>query len=115
MQFNRDLESIRLEGVKSVTVSSILGVLERFYNKSYGLRTEVQAVPKSVRDIEFLLRGGVTGYNLVQSNFALIGEVRDLKETWKHQTPILSGIYGLLRELVDKFSVEKGGDVSGGR
>jgi hypothetical protein len=103
VQFNRDFQGLRLEGLQAMTVTSILGVLERFYNKNQGLRTEIQVGPISVRDIEVLLRGGVTGYNLVQSNFALLKEIRNLKEVWIKQTPYLSNIYRLLVELINKL------------
>lgn len=103
VQFNRDLEGVRLEGLKAVTVTSVLGVMERFYNKPWGVRTEVQAAPRSVRDIEIMLRGGVTMFNVAQSNFVLAAEVRRLIDVQKGQAPILASIYRLMEELLKRM------------
>lgn len=106
VQFNRELVGARLEGCNSLTMTSVLGVLERFYNKPGRVRAEVQAVPKSVREIEAVLRGGVHGYNLQRQTLMMVQELRDIKDFWKHLSPVFLGIVKIQKEILKKLDKE---------
>ena len=71
-EFNEDFQSLRLDGVKCVTVKSFLGDLERVYNKPSCLRSEVKINKTDLQSTLALLKGGVSAYNILQSNFILM-------------------------------------------
>jgi len=81
-EFNEDYLGVQLDGLKSVTVRDFMGNMERIYNKGPGLRSEVK-LPTEKMDIESvytLLKGGTTPYTILQTQFALLKEVRNLYE-----------------------------------
>ena len=83
-EFNNDYEGFRLDGVQALTLTAFDGAFERFYNKEKGLRHEVKA-PKgtSLVQLETLLKGGPTAYNVTTTQFAMAQSVRELSESVK--------------------------------
>ena len=71
-EFNEDYYDLRLDGVKCATVNSFLGDLERIYNKDNCLRSEVKVEKTSLESVYTMLKGGVTPYNILQSQFVLM-------------------------------------------
>jgi hypothetical protein len=82
---NRDFKGLRIDGVQCVTKKGLDGMIERFYQKEEGLVRAEHKVTKSMTITEFesLLQGGVTGYNQVQAQFALMQQVGQLTEALK--------------------------------
>lgn len=101
-QFNRDLQDVRIEGCKALTVRSVLGIMERFYNKADRVRHEVQATPKSIQDIEHVLQGGVSGYNMIQTNFMLSQEIRGLTKKMDDNLKMMGSIYRIMAQILQK-------------
>lgn len=87
-EIGHDYEGVRLDGAKCLTLKAFDGAIERFYNKRIDgrdvLRHEAK-VPKgvSVVSVEALLQGGVTSYNVMQSQFAMQQSIRELAESVK--------------------------------
>jgi len=71
-EFNEDFHKLRLDGVKCVTVKSFLGDLERIYEKPGGVRSEIKVVKTSLESMYAMLKGGVSSYNILQSQFLLM-------------------------------------------
>jgi len=72
IEWNKDFESIKLNGLKSITLSEVAGVIERIYNKDGKLRKETiltdRAVQMKLGDVmEAIMRGGVGEYYLKQT------------------------------------------------
>jgi hypothetical protein len=101
-EFLEDYEQLRLDGVKCVTVKSFLGALERVYNKEHGLRSEVKVQPENVNTIMGLLKGGVTSYNILQSQFMIIQEIRCLTDAVKGSNLLTSRLTSLVKELLKR-------------
>ena len=72
IEWNKDFEGIKLNGLKSITLSEVAGIVERIYNKDGKLRKETILTDRSVQmklgDVmETIMRGGVGDYYLKQS------------------------------------------------
>jgi hypothetical protein len=83
---NRDFAGVKLEGgFKCVTRSGLDGMIERVYQKEEGLVRAEHKVTKEMSFTEFdaLLKGGVSGYNQTQAQFALMQQVGQLTEALK--------------------------------
>ncbi len=93
-ELNHDFAGIQLDGCKSMTLRAFDGSFERLYNKYRNVvRREVRPVGKtSPEAISALLRGGVTGYNLLQLVSLLINEIRGYTEAQKYTNRILSDL-----------------------
>ena len=117
-EFNEDFESIRLDGLSSVTVESFLGSLERIYNRDGGLRSEVRVRPDSLASVYALLKGGVTAYNVLQAQFMVTQRLESLIVTVKEQSrgiQELGKIFRALLDRIDKLGSQAGeGGGSGG-
>jgi hypothetical protein len=98
-ELNEDRRSIRLDGVKCVTVKDFVGNLERIYNKGDGLRSEVKVQPLSVDHMLALMKGGMTSFHILQS-VALLGEKMDqLTEVMKQNNRFTLQVLDALKEL----------------
>ena len=83
---NRDFAGVKLEGgFKCVTRRGLDGMIERVYQKEEGLVRAEHKVTKEMTFTEFdaLLKGGVSGYNQTQAQFALMQQVGQLTEALK--------------------------------
>jgi len=108
VHFNKDYFGIRLDGLKCITWDDIDGIMVRFYNKGKGLRREVvTGRPISLLEVEALLQGGMSVYQVVQAQMSTTYAVKDMVEkidkmSWlnhqilKQQQSILEALYRLL-------------------
>jgi len=71
-EFNEDFKHVRLDGVKCATVKSFLGNLERVYDKQGCVRSEIKVEETSLESMYTMLKGGVSSYNILQSQFMLM-------------------------------------------
>jgi len=95
-----DYKGVLLEGVKSVTWSNLEGTLEKYYNKPEGMRREIRATkPTSVRDLEALIRGGITTNTVLQRLDVLSTEHSKL-------TDAVKGIYYSYRDMLKVFKAD---------
>lgn len=99
-ELNEDYKGIQLDGVKALTLKAFSGEFERLYNKDgYTLRSEVNLQkPLSVEAAYSLLKGGITPYNIFQSNFMLVQKVEGLVEVVKFGNRTMAQILRLLLE-----------------
>lgn len=102
-EFNDDFESIRLDGLSSVTVASFLGSLERIYNRNGGLRSEVRVRPDSLASVYALLKGGVTAYNVLQPQFMMTRRLEALTVAIKEQNRGIQELGKVFRALLDRI------------
>lgn len=99
---NRDYLGVRLDRAQCLTRQGLLDTIERIYQKEDVVRHEFKVTKDmTLTEFEALLKGGVTAYNVTQSSFALIQEVRKLAEALKgtndqllHQGKVLDAILG---------------------
>jgi hypothetical protein len=104
---NRDYGGLRIDGVQCVTKKGLDGMIERVYQKEEGLVRAEHKVSKSMTFTEFesLLQGGVSGYNQVQGQFALMQQVGALTEALKFTNSRLleleRGNQALMKWIVD--------------
>ena len=95
---NKDYKDIRFDGIKCLTVKDLNGVLERLYNKGDGLRSEVKvSTPMSVGQIEALLKGGMTPYQILQGQALTNKKIDELTDVMKHTNGFLVQILDVLK------------------
>jgi len=83
-QVNTDIQGLRIDGAKSITLTDLHGALVRMYQKTEkALRVEWQADAKSVEELVQLMRGGVATYQVWQAIYMLTRDVRDLSNAIK--------------------------------
>jgi len=81
MEWLNDVQAIRLEGLKVVTVRDFTGALEKIYNKPEGIRREVRiGSGSSIHQVLALWRGGIPLHQIVQGQQELVQEIRGLKD-----------------------------------
>lgn len=101
-ELHEDYDSLRMEGVKCLTVRSFTGALERIYNRGRGLRSEVSAPPTSVESIYNLLKGGVTPYNMVQVQMMQQRRIGELTREVNKAVYLLTRIAGYMEALIKR-------------
>lgn len=76
----RDYQSVTLEGMSIITIDDLSGVLEKYYQKSYGIRREFRISPEGQRfeDIVALTSGGVSTQQVVQGVFQVSQQIEKL-------------------------------------
>jgi len=85
-ELNEDYRGIQLDGCKALTLKAFDESFERLYNKDRDtLRSEVglSNAAMTPERAYALLKGGVTPYNIFQSVYALIQEIKAEREIWK--------------------------------
>lgn len=102
-EFLNDYQGMRLEGVQCITLKTLLGALERIYNKGAGLRSEVKVKPQSLEAIYTLLKGGVTAYNVIQGIFAVDKRIEDLTVAIKHQNLGMQSLTTTMKALLERW------------
>jgi len=103
--FNEDYIGVQLDGVKSVTVRDFLGNLERIYNKGPNVvRSEVRfpAEKMTIESMLTLLKGGITPYNILQTQFALLKKIENLYEAIKFGNEVNYRILTFLKDMMEK-------------
>lgn len=99
-ELNRDFLGVRVDRPTCITRVGLYDMVERVYQKAEGVRHEWKISKEMpIAEFEALLRGGVTSYNIMQANFALVQEVKKLGEALKmtnnqllQQSKVLEGI-----------------------
>jgi hypothetical protein len=101
-ELNRDYLGVRVDTPICITQKGLFDIVERVYQKEEGVRHEWK-VSKNMSLLEFesLLQGGVTAYNVTQSSFALITEVRKLAEALKSTNEHLVSQSKILEAVVN--------------
>ncbi|RLG83118.1 MAG: hypothetical protein DRO18_08185 [Thermoprotei archaeon] len=110
-ELNEDYGGYRLNGLKCLTLRSFTGWLERIYNKGEGLRHEVKVNGKfSLEEVYRLFKGGISTYNIVQSNFILSRKIEELTNAIKFQnrqfyemSKLDKAIFELLLKILKKL------------
>ena len=83
-ELNRDYLGVRVDRPTCITRVGLYDMVERIYQKEEGVRHEWKINKEMpLAEFEALLQGGVTSYNLMQANFALVQEVKRLTEAQK--------------------------------
>jgi len=83
-EYLRDTFNLRIEGVKSITLDDLDGTLEKYYNKSYGIRHETRTnQPTSIDNIFALVSGGMPFSQLIQGVGVVNRGIENLVETLK--------------------------------
>lgn len=81
MEWLNDVQGIRLEGFKTLTVRGFTGALEKIYNKDQGVRREVKIPQGSpMEEVLALWRGGIPLSQIVQGQQQLVQEIRSLRD-----------------------------------
>lgn len=98
VELNTDLAGLRLDGLSSWTLSDLRGTLKRVYTKDGRVRAEVKTQPRSLAEIQTLLRsdGGVPVMDLV-------GEVAGLNEGFGRVADAVKGMSGMIKGMGDAF------------
>ena len=84
-EINRDVQGVRLDGVKCYTKKGLFGMIERIYQKDEDVvRYENKITkPMSLDEFNALLMGGVSTYNMQQGVFSLSQRIDRLTEAIK--------------------------------
>jgi len=95
----RDIMDTRLELEKCITFSSFSGVIEKIYNKTYGVRHEFRYNrPTSMTEITALMYGGLPNLISAQSIFQINQSIDKFTKAQKY-------IPNKLNELVERINV----------
>ena len=102
--YNFDDVDVQLDGLKSLTFKDVSGNLERYYQKAYGIRSEVHLNQKtSLDEVMAAVQGGLPAYNIVQSNLILQKTVQDFLEFERYRSSqigqLIEGLNSLNRAL----------------
>ncbi len=101
---NKDYVGYRLDGVTCLTVTGLYETVERVYQKTDGIvRHEVKVTkPTGLDEFMTLIQGGVPTYNIAQSSFALVQEVRKLTEAVKATNSVVFDQGRLVKALCER-------------
>lgn len=107
-EVNRDYQGVRIDGANCYTVKGFFDVLERIYQKEDSVVRTEHKVTKDMTIDQFqaLMRGGVTGYNVQQGLFALIQELREVKEAQKMSNELMMKILRLEHARLNRKEAE---------
>lgn len=109
-ELNRDFLGVRVDRATCITRKGLYDMVERVYQKQEGVRHEWKISKEMpLAEFEALLQGGVTSYNLMQANFALVQEVKKLTEAQKMTNEQLQSQGRVLNALLDWFYKHNGG------
>jgi len=97
-ELNEDRRDLRLDGLKSVTVKDFVGTLERMYNKDDGVRSEVKVQSQSLENVFTLLKGGMTPYQILQTQALTNQKLDQLIEAIKQTNGFLLKILDAQKE-----------------
>lgn len=109
-EFLKDYLGVRLEGLKAITLTSFMGLMEKLYQKEKCLRHEVRShVPVPVETLQGLMQGGMSTANLQQFNYLLVKDVARILEEMKRQgqetrflVPTMKGFYDAAMRILDR-------------
>jgi len=83
-EYLRDTFNVRIEGAKIITLQALDGTLEKYYNKSYGIRHETRSSqPTSIDNIFALVSGGLPFSQLIQGVGVVHNDIMALTEALK--------------------------------
>lgn len=111
-----DYDGVRLDLVKCATVRTFLGLLEKIYQKDYGVRHEIKAQgPISLATFYAMVHGGPAVSSIMAANFMLVNEVKRLFEQQKRMNegsqfmlPTMKGLVDGTQRIVNRLeAVEK--------
>jgi len=102
VELSEDYRSLRLDGLKCLTLRDLRGGLERIYNIPEGLRSEVRFENRSMHEIYALLKGGITSYNLLQGQFMIIRKLDEFMEALKRNNELVFQALRLMKALLEK-------------
>ena len=88
-ELNEDYVGVRLDGIKCATVKSFLGDLERIYNKDDLLRSEVKIGKTDLASVYVMLKGGVTPYNILQTQYMILQEIKRVASALEAQNKLV--------------------------
>jgi len=104
-EINRDIQGVRLDGVKCYTKKGLFGMIERIYQKEEDVVRYENKITKAMTVDEFnaLLMGGVGTYNMQQGVFALSQKIEKLTDAIKFSNEQTRTQIRLMKALLDKF------------
>jgi hypothetical protein len=110
-EVNRDVQGVRLDGVKCYTKKGLFQTVERLYQKEEDVvRYEHKvSTPMKVDEFVALLQGGVSSYNMQQGLYALIQEQKALVESVKGNNWQILKITEAMEKLTGKVHKEPEG------
>lgn len=104
IEFNNDLQGIRMDGINAVTWNDFKGVLEKVYNKEDKLRHEFKvSLPVEAESIIHLLRQGLDSYELLKNYNSLDERLGRLEEVNKRIFRELTIISKLIKFNQQKY------------
>ena len=104
LEWLKDYTGVRLEGVKCMTARTVLGLLERIYNKDYGVRHEVKVEGEfPLPTFYAMIHGGVNPANIVTTNFMIVKEAQKIVEELREERGIALQMVPLVKDLYTRF------------
>ena len=103
IEMNQDYQWVRWDRKGCITIKSFLGPLERIYQKGPVLRSEVKVKPQSLTDIYLLLKGGVTPYNVVQTQMMSVRLQEGLTKQNERLLSYMITIIRYMKTLVERI------------
>jgi len=112
-EFLKDYLGVEVDGLKAVTLTNFMGLMEKVYQKENCLRHEVKSnVPVSLATLEALMQGGMSTATLQQFNYVLVKDVSKVLEEmrrWGEEArflvPTVKGLYDATFRLVNQQEV----------
>lgn len=103
-ELNRDYLGVRVDRPTCITRVGLYDMVERTYQKEEGVRHEWKINKEMpLEEFEALLQGGVTSYNIMQANFALVQEMKKIAEAQKMQNSQLLEQNRLLEAIIKRI------------
>jgi len=104
LEWFKDYSGVRIEGVKCLTARTLLGFLERVYNKPYGVRHEFKVQGEfTLPTFYAMVHGGVSAANVTMTNFMLLKEVRSVVAELHEDKAISLTLVPLIKDLYERY------------
>ena len=105
-EFLFDHMSVKLEGVSIITIDDLVGTMEKYYNKSYGVRHEIRSSVKGkkIEDLVNLVSGGLPQSQMMQGVVVLQNEIRSLVDAVKDSNRINVDLTGSVNRTMSAFT-----------
>jgi hypothetical protein len=107
-EFLKDYLGFRLDGLKAVTLTSFMGLMEKIYQKENCLRHEVRSsVPVPVETLQALLLGGVSAATDRQYHFIIAERLERVVAELREDKAVSLTLVPLIKDLYDRYVLHR--------
>lgn len=103
-ELNQDYGDLRIDGCNSLTIKTVLGDLEKIYNKRNCLRSEIRVKSLPLQSVYALLKGGIISYNIIERQTSIEEKVDEQIKAIKYLNGYTFQNSLLMKAILDKLN-----------